>query len=305
MNQEDRTEVKNNELLEEDQTETELNGFLEKVRHSNISSIKNIVTGIIRLINDPESSAKDFKEIIQIDPPLTGKLLQLANSAYYAPQRKIFEIQQAMIWVGFDALKELAIRQKVCEVFEGNSSIEGFSRNDLWKHCVAVALLGKMIYRREFGQKGECIYVAGLLHDIGIIALEQFCQGDFKQIIKRTLTHKKHQKEIEKDVLGFDHAEIGGAIVEDWELPRGLVEIIGGHHEPETISHEFARIGATLHVADFVCQKRDAGNQNARFLDEKRFKRCLEKLNLTSYALDLIAKDVEMEIHKMEEQGLL
>ena len=98
-----------------------------------------------------------------------------------------------------DALKELALRQKVCEVFDGDSTIEGYSRNLLGKHSVAVALLGKMIYRREFGQKGENIYVAGLLHDIGIIALDQFCQDDFKPIIVKTKTKKKNQTKIEKE----------------------------------------------------------------------------------------------------------
>jgi len=292
-------------MNEENKKQTKLEKIVEKVGDSDISSIKNIVTGIIKLINDPDSSAKDFKEIIQIDPPLTGKLLKLANSAYYAPQKEIFEIQEAMIWVGFNALKELAIRQKVCEVFEGDSAIEGFSRNALWKHCVAVALLGKMIYRREFGKKGENIYVAGLLHDIGIIALEQFCQKDFKQIINKTETDKKNQTEIEKELLGFDHAEMGRAIADDWGLPRELVEIIGGHHNPENISHEFVRIGSTLYVADYVCQQRHLGYQDMPFPDEERFKRCLKKLNLTSYALDLIVTDVELEILEMEEQGLL
>lgn len=292
-------------MNEENNKQTRLKKIIEKLRDSDISSIKNIVTGIIKLINDPDSNAKDFKEIIQIDPPLTGKLLKLANSAYYSPQKDICEIQTAMIWVGFDALKELAIRQKVCEVFEGDSTIEGFSRNALWKHCVAVALLGKLIYRREFGKKGENIYVAGLLHDIGIIALEQFCQRDFKRITNKIRADHKNQPEIEKEVLGFDHAEIGQAIAFDWDLPRELVEIIGGHHNPESISNEFIRIGSTLYVADYVCQQRHVGYQNMHVLDEERFKKCLKKLNLTSYALDLIVTDVELEIHKMEEQGLL
>ncbi len=292
-------------MNQEDKARTGLEEIVEKVRESEISSIKNIVSGIIKLINDPESSAGDFKEIIQIDPPLTGKLLRLANSAYYAPRKEICEIQQAMIWVGFDALKELALSQKVCEVFEGRSLIEGFSRNALWKHCVAVALLGKLIYRREFGEKGENIYVAGLLHDIGIIVLEQFRPKDFEWIVRKTVTGRRSQDETEKEILGFDHGQMGRAIAEDWELPRNLTEIIGSHHDPESISAEYSRIGLTLYAADYVCQQRNIGYLECPFRDEKRFRRCLKKLDLTSYALDLIAGDVETEILKMEEQGLL
>ncbi|MCF8129520.1 MAG: HDOD domain-containing protein [Deltaproteobacteria bacterium] len=292
-------------MIQEDEKQSRLKKIVARVRTSEICSIRNIVSRVIKIINDPESTVMDLKEIVQIDPPLTGKLLQLANSAYYAPQKKICEIQEAMIWVGFDSLKELAMSQKICEVFKGESSVLGFSRTLLWKHCIAVAMLGKMIFRREFGEKGEEIYAAGLLHDLGIIAMEQFCQTDFKKIINKTKADHQDQTAAENEVLGFDHAEIGRAITDDWDFPQELVQIIGGHHNPETNPQEFARIGSTLYVADYVCQQRHFGYQNSASLNEKRFKRCLKNLGLTSYALDLIFTDVESEILRMEEQGLL
>jgi putative nucleotidyltransferase with HDIG domain len=292
-------------MTQDDDKHSKLRKIVARVSTSEICSIRNIVSRVLKIINDPESTVMDLKEIVQIDPPLTAKLLQLANSAYYAPQKKICEIQQAMIWVGFDTLKELAMRQKICEVFQGESAVPGFSRTLLWRHCVAVAMLGKMIFRREFGEKGEEIYAAGLLHDIGIIAMEQFCQNDFKEIIHKTKTDGQEQTAAEKEVLGFDHAEIGRAITDDWDLPQELVQIIGGHHNPESNPQEFARIGSTLYVADYVCQQRHFGYQNGAFPDEKRFKRCLKNLGLTSYALDLIFTDVEWEILEMEEEGLL
>ena len=284
------------------------NARLEKivtmVNKSEISSVQNVVSGITKIINDPKSSAKDLKEIIQIDPPLTGKLLKLANSVYYSPRTEISEIQQAIIWVGYEALKELALSQKVCEVFAGDTDIEGYSRNLLWKHSVAVALLGKMIYRREFGEKGENIYVAGLMHDIGIIALDQFCQDDFRLILSRRKTEKKNQTTAEKKVLGFDHAEVGKAMTDSWNLPQELVEVIGYHHNPDNIAREFLRPSLTLYVADYVCQQKCLGYGDAPVRDKELFRKCLKRLELSSYALDLITEDVEQELFKMEEQGL-
>ncbi len=245
-----------------------------------------------------------MKEIIEIDPPLTGRLLKLANSAYYAPRTRISEILQAIIWVGYDTLKELALSQKVFEIFDGDTSIEGYSRTSLWKHCVAVAVLGKMIYRREFGEKGENIYVAGLLHEIGIIALDQFRQGDFRHIITKTRTENKNQAEAEREQLGFDHAEVGRAITRDWNLPQELVQVIGCHHNPNVILQKSARTGFTLYVADYVCQEREIGYRDALNLDKKTFMRCLENLNLKSYTLDILMADVEEELLKMEDQGI-
>jgi len=108
-------------MNQEEETSAKLKKIVQMVNKSEISSIRNTVVGITKIINDPKSSAKDFKEIIQIDPPLTARLLKLANSVYYSPQTRISEIQQAIIWVGYDALKELALSQKVCVTSHNDS----------------------------------------------------------------------------------------------------------------------------------------------------------------------------------------
>jgi len=291
-------------MNQEEEKSAKLKKIVKMVNKSEISSIKNTIVGITKIINDPKSSAKDLKEIIQIDPPLTARLLKLANSVYYSPRTRISQIQQAIIWVGYDALKELTLSQKVCEIFTGDSTFEGYSRPLLWKHSVAVSLLGKMIYRREFREKGENIYIAGLLHDIGIIVLDQFCEDEFRLILSRTKTEKKNHTKTEKKLLGFDHTEVGKAMTNDWNLPQELVEVIGCHHNPDNIAQEFVRLGSTLYVADYVCQQKGLGYSDAPIRDKELFRRCLKRLDLTSYALDLIVEDVEQELFKMEEQGL-
>ena len=82
--------------------------ILEAVNNSEISSIKSVVSGIVRIINDPRSTAKDLKDIIQVDPPLSGKILRVSNSVFYSPKSKIDEIEKAIIWIGYNTVKELA-----------------------------------------------------------------------------------------------------------------------------------------------------------------------------------------------------
>jgi HD-like signal output (HDOD) protein len=113
-----------------------IQNIVELANKSEISSIRNIVSGIIRVIDNPKSTAKDLKDIVQVDPPLTGRVLRLANSAYYPPRKKISDIQQAIIWVGYEAVKELALSQKVCEIVNKDEFIEGYSRKALWKHSL-------------------------------------------------------------------------------------------------------------------------------------------------------------------------
>ena len=95
-----------------------LDEIIIQVNKSDISTIKSVISSIITIMNDADSTAKDIEEIIQVDPPLTARVLKVANSAYYSPQNKISEIDQAVIWLGFNTVKELILSQKVCEIFE-------------------------------------------------------------------------------------------------------------------------------------------------------------------------------------------
>ncbi len=280
-----------------------LNKIIELVDESEISSIKNVVSTIIQYINDPKTTTKNLKEIIEVDPPLAARVLRLANSAYYSSRNKVSEIMQAIIWVGFEAIKELALNQKVSEIFNKNESIEGYSRNSLWKHCLAVALLGKMIYRREFGERGENIYAAGLMHDIGIIVEDQFYQEKFTLVMKKSKNEKKNVAKAEYGVFGFDHTDVGGAIIDSWKIPQELCVAIGNHHNPDRVDQEFSRITSTLYIADSFCQEKGIGFGDSTFADNGVFNGCLRKLGLEYHALDLIVEEVEKEILKMEDEG--
>jgi putative nucleotidyltransferase with HDIG domain len=271
------------------------------VNNSQLSSIKEVVSGIINIINDPRSNVKDLKDIIEVDPPLTAKLLMRANSAYYGSAKKINDIEQAVIWIGLDALKELALSQKVCEIFDKDENIFGYSRVSLWKHSVAVALLGKMIYRREFRETGVNVYVAGLLHDLGIIAEDQLLHKDFKKVLRKSKDEKKNLSKAEDEVLGYNHAEVGKALAENWGFPQELIMAIGYHSHPE-VDSEFLKIAQTLYISEYICQK--TGYGDVPFREKYFFNKYLQELDIKPYSLRLIFKDFKDEISKMEEKGL-
>ncbi len=290
-------------MFRSDEKTKKLNNLTQLVDNSELSSIKNIVTGLIRIINDPKSTARDLTDLIQIDPPLTAKVLRLANSAYYSPREKVSEITRAVIWVGYDAIKELAISQKVCEIFS-NSQVDGeYSRELLWKHSLAVALLAKLIYRREFGERGENIYAAGLLHEIGIIASDQLFPVKFHQLLHRSKTNEQNLINCEYQDSGYDHSESGKAIMEHWQIPEEIYSAIGNHHTPENAPKQYIKITHTLYIADYFCQRKEIGFCDAPFESDNIFNRCMKQLGLEYYALELLFENVELEMKKMEEQG--
>lgn len=277
--------------------------ILEALDQSDISSIQGVVTGLIQLIADPESTAKDLKEIIEIDPPLTARVLHLANSAYYAPRIKILDIMQAVIYVGFDAIKELALSQKVLHVFKNQEdSATGFSGGRLWEHSLATALFAKMVYRREFRVKGDEAYACGLLHDIGIIALQQFRPRELARILSAVRTRSVSLIDAENAELGFDHAALGAAITQFWNFPGEMTEAIAAHHAP---GQDSSRLASTLFIADNVVREAGLGYQEPVPDDKPRYQSCLQNLQMGPQAVDLILGDVQQEVADMKARGLL
>jgi putative nucleotidyltransferase with HDIG domain len=246
-----------------------------------------------------------LKKIIQIDPPLTARVLKLANSAYYSPGRKISDIQEAIIRLGFDTVKELALSQKVCEIFKSDVTFCGYSRSALWKHSLAVALLSKMIYRREFGQRGEIIYATGILHDIGLITEDQFQQEDFRLALSKSKNGEINMIQAEREFFSFNHTEVGKAICDDWQISEDLTIAIGNHHDPSGVYKQHARMTNTLYIADQYCQKNEIGYGDSQFEDTESFHRSLKRLGLEHRALEILLEDIRAEISKMEEQGFL
>ncbi|MCK4966033.1 HDOD domain-containing protein, partial [bacterium] len=277
--------------------------IVDMVNNSDIASIKQSITQIISIINDPESGAKDLKNAIELDPPLSAKVLKLANSALYGYPKTICEIQEAIVCIGFEAVKELALSQKIGEIFAKEQIINGYSRISLWKHSVAIAVCSKLIYRREFREKGDNAYAAGLLHDIGITVIDQFLPSTFKKVIDECADKKDNLYDTETSILGYNHADIGMAIAKDWQFPDELIVGLGYHHNPDEADDEFAKIAYIIAASDYICQSKNIGFVEDYSQNKKLFRTCLDNLNMKEKALELIVEEVEEEIKNMEKAG--
>ncbi len=276
------------------------------VNNSNISSIKEVIGEILRAVRDTKTSAGDVKDIIEKDPPLCAKLLKRANSAYYGYPRTISDIQEAIVCLGFDAVKELAVNQKACDLFSKEEVFEGFSRWSLWKHSVAVALCSKLIYRKLFNEPGENLYVAGLLHDIGIIVEDQFFDYYFKSALKKASEENLNLYDAERQVMSVDHAEIGQAIMMNWDFPEEMSMAIGFHHQPHLLTYkEVEKEVLILCLSNRLCHRQNIGYIDAPNVDNALFEDSMDKLNITEEDLEPVVEELKEEIKKMEEMKWL
>ena len=286
-------------------TDVSLAGLLELVETSPLASIKGTVSGILALIRDPAARSVDLLKLIEVDPPLTAKILRIANSAYYASPATIGDIHQALIWIGFDTLKEIILTQKMSELYRGGTPVCGYSRLQLWRHSLAVALLAKVIYRREFGEKGNNAYAAGLMHDVGVIVEDQLLHQEFMRLVQTMEDASQSLSDGEVGLFGYDHGLVGRGLAESWNFPAELTEGIGFHHDPERASEEHRMFVKTIFIADYLMFEQGYGYIAMPLPDREILQQYVRDLGLQWYALRAIIELVREDLEKIEQKGYL
>ncbi len=192
-----------------------------------------VISLSLKKIDDPRSSIVDITRAISGDEGLVANVLKLANSAYYGFPRRIISVTEAVVILGLNTLKSLIYTTLAKDVL--GKEVEGYAldRGELWRHSIACGIICREIARKNRLGDIEAYFVAGLLHDIGKIILGEYLEEEYEEIIKRVSESLQPFNIIEREVLGFDHAEMGGLLAKKWNLPDFLIEAIRYHHSPE------------------------------------------------------------------------
>jgi putative nucleotidyltransferase with HDIG domain len=277
----------------------------EAVDNSEISSVRPVIVAVLRLINDPAATPKDLKKLISLDLALTARILRVANSAYFGCPRTVTEIDQAIIWIGFDAIKEIALNQSLITLFERQTTAQEVSHRELWKHGVAVAMIAKRIFRREFGQPGNEAYAAGLLHDLGIVLLEQLDHDRFLRTITEMEDAQINFADAEDRLFEFNHTQLAHAVLTRWQLPNEMCDAIGSHHDPVASLNQGGRLAGVLALADHLAQGKSLGFADAPHNSAEFVAEISGNLGLEPHSLQIIVGDVVSEISRRQARGLV
>lgn len=217
-----------------------------------------IVGQVMRLTEDPDSTAADLNGVIGQDQALTAKILRLANSAYYGFPRRIGTITEAVILLGFNTIRNLVLTASVSQVLEREAPGYGLAKGELWRHALTSAMAARLLARKVRYRGAEEAFVAGLLHDIGKLILSHYVANSYEEIRQRVAEENVPFMVAEQAVLGFDHARVGGLVAEKWNLPEGLVEAICLHHEPRRAERNPPLVAFT-HAGDALALMLGAG----------------------------------------------
>ena len=244
---------------------------LRKITESIIGlpTLPTVVTQMIGLIDNPQTSARDVSRLISTDQALTAKILKLANSAFYGFPREIATVNHAVVVLGFETVKSLGLSVSVLERFAGGADHSAFDRQKFWEHCTACGVAARIMANKlRYRVQGEA-FAAGILHDIGKLVLSQYFDDEFDEIIELARTEDLYIGKAEEAVLGVTHADVGSWLAERWNLPDQLVEAIAYHHTPGRLQRN-AELPALIHLADFLCRRErigDGGGERMPTLD--------------------------------------
>jgi len=202
------------------------------------------------LVNDPESSADDIGQAMSADPALTARLLQLANSAFYGFSTEIDSIVKAVTVIGMSRIRDIVLGMSAKPALADLAN-ELYSLEDFWHHSLNCAIAAKTIATEVGWRNADSVFVIGLLHDIGRLAVLYALPDLSRQTIWEYLEgpDKALLVEVEQQILGFDHAEAGHALASHWGFPESLIAAIAHHHDPASCQHH-RKEAYLVHLAD-------------------------------------------------------
>jgi putative nucleotidyltransferase with HDIG domain len=222
---------------------------LEQVRA--IPALPSAATRMVVLLRDPDVDVNEVLRAIEFDPSLTSNVLRLANSAYFAMPRSIGSLKDAIVRLGFNRIFQLVIASAVVSI--ARRSVKGYdlAPGELLRHSISVAIGAEVLGQQLQRPVPTATFTAGLLHDLGKLVLSTFLEVDALPIATLAFNEEISFEIAEARVLGIDHAEAGAALLECWNLPDAIVEVVRCHHDPETFRGD-PLVLDLVHVADHL-----------------------------------------------------
>ena len=195
-----------------------------------LPSLPTVAARINAEIENENLSAKLLGAIIAEDPSLASRMLRLANSAFYGMPRQIASIERAVMVLGFDTVKNLALSISIFSFFQKGIS-PAIDVIGLWNHSLGVAVSARILVALTNPRLAEQAFLLGIVHDVGKIALISQCLSDMEEVCRRVSQGGRSQEEAEMEVLGFTHQKMGSLLIREWKFPEMFVTGVKLHHD--------------------------------------------------------------------------
>ncbi len=259
-------------------------------------SLSTTVSKVLEVCSRPDTAANDLNKVISLDPVLTGQVLKLINSAYYSLMNKVTSLTRAIIMLGLNTVKNLALSTAIIRCVEQTKKSKVLSVQNFWAHSICVGVLAKLLAIEKEVPAGELeeYFVAGLLHDLGKIPF-----GDeYIDVLQAVKEEKQELIVLERELLELDHQDTGRLIAEKWKLNQAITDAICYHHAPEKAAAENQQLVSLVSLADSFACVFDYGYAGNRFPEAEGIARVLKLVEMEWSGIAKFADVVDDEIEK-------
>lgn len=205
-----------------------------------------------QLMSNPDYESANLVDILKLDQAVTANLLKMANSAYFGSRRRISTLNEAVMFLGQENILRAINAAGVATLFRTADGY-GVTSSDLWKHSVGAALMSQIISRKVFQREDPVLFTAVLMHDIGKIILGQFVNKSYLRISALVKLQGFSFLKAEEQIIGINHAELGGRIAQKWNFPESICNVITYHHNPDQMEVKGQSAPWIAHLSDQIC----------------------------------------------------
>lgn len=215
-----------------------------------LPSLPAIVTDVLKVTGDPESSANDMMQAILPDQSMCAAILKIANSAFFGLPREVSTLEKAIMVLGFGEVQNIILAKAVFNTFKDSTSQSKEAMEHLWDHSFTCALAAKILADRS-NQCASELFILGLLHDIGKLAMLITFPTIYSHILVSDNSNGIENRAKEKELFFISHDDVARQMLNRWLFPERLVTTIASHHTPTEVD-DCALAAATLQIADSI-----------------------------------------------------
>ena len=271
---------------------------LKIARSENLPVLPTVVVQILKLYEDPNISSRTLEHLIEQDPAMAAKVIRVAGSSMYG-LKSVTSVNRALSVLGMNTLRSIAISLAYQQILAGRGQRPAFDHLAFWRHSLAVGIGARGLMRYVNVGLAEEMYVAGLMHDIGVLTMDKFAQPELVKAVQGANAKRIPLNQAEMMLNGFDHCQIGGFLAEKWKLTPMMTNVIKYHDDP---SQDLQTPKATVVAAaanylayhcGFPAMPGVPGNPNGE--------QYLSSLGLEQEKIDAVSTQIMVEIDAADE----
>ncbi len=235
---------------------------------NSLPTLPTVYSALSEAVDNPLTSSEELAKLIASDQASAFKILKVINSPFYGFRRRIDTISQAILYLGYNEVRNVISALSVINFFSKDRLILNFNPIDFWAHSIGVGITTRIIGTAIGERNIENYFLAGIIHDIGKLVFFEFAPDDYKNVLEIVESENCFIKDAEIKVFGIDHTVVGQMLAEKWKLPQSIQDTIRQHHNGVVHSGEPNKLVAAVHIGDITARMLELGNPGDSLIPE-------------------------------------